>query len=152
MFASSVGLHRFFLLFRQHYVKADFRAVWLGSRISFFPDFSSLVCKAIYIYICCCSSVAQLCLTLCNPMDCSVPGFPVLHCLPESAQTHVHWVGNAIQWSHPLSPASPPALSLSQLQGLFQWVSSSHQVARKKRPRQTYLRSGKGVSHLLSNF
>ena len=50
-------------------VKADFRAVWLGSRISFFPNFSSLVCKGIYIYICCCSSVAQLCPTLYNPMD-----------------------------------------------------------------------------------
>ena len=53
--------------------------------------------------ICCCS-VAQLCLTLCNPMDCSMPGFPVLHHLPELAQTHVHWVGDAIQPSHPLCP------------------------------------------------
>ena len=58
-------------------------------------------------------------------MDCSTPGFPVLHYLPEFAQTHVHWVGDAIQPSHPLSSPSPPALSLSQHQGLFQWVSSS---------------------------
>ena len=75
------------------------------------------------------NSVAQSCLTLCNPMDRSTPGFPVHHQLPESTQTHVHWVGDAIQPSHPLSPPSPPAFNLSQRQGLFQWVSSSHQVA-----------------------
>ena len=77
-----------------------------------------------------CRSVAKLRLTLCNPMDCSMPGFPVLHYLPELAQTHIHWLGDAIQPTHPLSPASPPALNLSQHQGLFQWVSSSHQVAK----------------------
>ena len=76
------------------------------------------------------SSVAQACLTLCNPIDCSMPGFHVLHCLPEFAQTHVHWVGDAIQSSHPLSPPSPPAFNLSKHQGLFQWVSSSHQLAK----------------------
>ena len=70
----------------------------------------------------------QLCLTLCNPMDCCMPGFPVLHYLLEFAQIHVHWVNNAIQPSHPLLPSSPPALSLSQHQGLFQRVSSLHQV------------------------
>ena len=63
--------------------------------------------------------------TLCNPMDCSTPGFPVLPYLSEFAQTHVHCVGDAIQPSHPLSPPSPPALSLSQHQGLFQWVTPS---------------------------
>ena len=67
-----------------------------------------------------CCSVAQLCLTLCNPMDCSTPGLPVLHQLPELAQTHVHQVGDAIQPSHPLSSPSPPALNLFQHQGLFQ--------------------------------
>ena len=72
------------------------------------------------------SSVTQLCPTLCNPMDCSTPGLPV----PEFTQTHVRWVGDAIQPSHPLSSPSPPAFSLSQLQGLFQWVSSLHQVAK----------------------
>ena len=77
-----------------------------------------------------CCSVAQLCLTLCYPMNCSMPGFPVLHHLPELAQTPVHWVGDAIQPSHPLSSPSPPAFSLSQNQGLFQWVSSSYQVAK----------------------
>ena len=63
-------------------------------------------------------------------MDCSTPGFPVHHQLPEHAQTHVHRVGDTIQPSHPLSAPSPPAFSLSQHQGLFQWVRSSHQVAQ----------------------
>ena len=76
------------------------------------------------------SSVAQSCLTLCDPMNCSIPGLPVHHQLLESTQTHVHWVGDAIQPSHPLPSPSPPALNLSQHQGLFQWVSSSHQVAK----------------------
>ena len=67
---------------------------------------------------------------LCNPMDCSMPGFPVLHYLPEFAQTYVYWVNDAIQPSQPLSPASPPAFNLPQHQGLFQWVSSLHQVAK----------------------
>jgi len=76
------------------------------------------------------SSVTQLCPTLCDPMNCSTPGLPVHHQLPESTQTHVHRVGDAIQPSHPLSSPSPPALNLSQHQGLFQWVSSLHQVAK----------------------
>ena len=66
------------------------------------------------------SSVAQSCLTLCDPIDCSMPGFPVHHQLLELAQTLVHRVGDAIQPSHPLSFPSPPALNLSQHQGLFQ--------------------------------
>ena len=66
----------------------------------------------------------------CNHMDCSTPGLPVHHQLPEFTQTHVHWVGDAIQPSHPLSSPSPPAFNLSQHQGLFKWVSSSHQVAK----------------------
>ena len=76
------------------------------------------------------SSVPQLCLTLCDPMDHSTPGLPVYHQLLEFTQTHVHWVGDAIQSSHPLSSPSPPAPNPSQHQGLFQWVSSSHQVAK----------------------
>ena len=72
----------------------------------------------------CSSSVAQLCLSLCDPMDCSMPGFPVLHYLLEFAQTHVHWVGDAIQPSHSLSPCSP-TLNLSQHQSLFQRISLS---------------------------
>ena len=61
---------------------------------------------------------------------CNMPGFPVLHYLPEFAQTHVHWASNAIQLSYPLSPYSPPALNLSQHQGFFYWVGSLHQVAK----------------------
>ena len=76
------------------------------------------------------SSVAQSCPTLCDPMDCSTPGLPVHHQLPELAQTHVNPVNEAIQPSHPLSSPSPPAFNLSQHQGLFQWVSSSLQVAK----------------------
>ena len=76
------------------------------------------------------SSVAQLYLTLCNPMDCSMQGFPVHYQLLELTQTHVHRVSDAIQPSHLLSSPSPPPFSLSQHQGLFQWVSSSHQVAK----------------------
>ena len=82
-----------------------------------------------FVWFCCCS-VAQSCPTLCNPMDCSMPGFPVFNYLPEFAQTHVHWVDDAIQPSHPLSAPSLLALNLSQYQGLFRWVSSLHQVAK----------------------
>ena len=76
--------------------------------------------------LCYFSSVTQTCLTLCHSMNCSTPGLPVHHQLPEFMQTHVHWVGDAIQPSHPLSSLSPPAFSLSQLQGLFKFVSSLH--------------------------
>ena len=76
------------------------------------------------------SSVAQSCPTLCNSMDCSIPGLPVCHQLPELPQTRVHRVDNATQPSHPLSSPSLPAFNLSQHQGLSQGVSSSHQVAK----------------------
>ena len=72
---------------------------------------------------------AQSRLTLCDPMDYSTPGLPVHHQVLEFTQTHVHWVGDAIQLSHPLPSPSPPAFNLSQHQGLF-LVSSSHQVAK----------------------
>ena len=75
-------------------------------------------------------SVAQSCLTLCNPMDCSTLGFPIHHQLPEFTQTRVHRVGDAIQPSHPLSSPSFPAFNLSKHQGLFKWLSSLHQVAK----------------------
>ena len=75
-------------------------------------------------------SVTQLCPTLCDPMNRSMPGFPVHHQLPESTQTHVHWVSDAIQPSHPLLSPSPPAFNLSQHQGLLKWISSPHQVAK----------------------
>ena len=76
------------------------------------------------------SSVAQLCLTLCDPMNCSTPGLPVHHQLPEFTQTHVHWIGDAIQLSHPLFSPSPPAPNPSQHQSLLHWVNSSHEVAK----------------------
>ena len=82
-----------------------------------------------YFHYCQFSSVAESCPALCNPMDCSMPGLPVHHQLPELFQTHVLQVGDAIQPSHPLSSPSP-AFNLSQHQGLFKWVNSSHQVAK----------------------
>ena len=75
------------------------------------------------------SSVAQSCPTLCNPMNCSTSGLPVHHHFLEFTQTHVHWVGDAVQLSHPLLSPSP-AFNLSQIQGLFKWLSSLHQVAK----------------------
>ena len=88
------------------------------------PSLSCISCSVQF------SSVAQSCLILFDPMDCSTPGFPVLHQLLELAQTHVHRISDAIQPSHPLSSPSPPAFNLSQHQGLLKWVSSSHQVAK----------------------
>ena len=79
--------------------------------------------------ICCCSSVAQSCPTLWDPMDCSMPDFPVLHHLPEFAQVHVYCISDAIQPSHPLMPSSS-APDLSQHQGLFQWVVCSSQMTK----------------------
>ena len=76
------------------------------------------------------SSVPQSCLTICYPMNCSMPGFPVHHQLSELAQTHAHQVSDAIQPSHLLSSPSPPSFNLSHHQSLFQWVSSSHWVAK----------------------
>ena len=96
------------------------------------PGFPVLHCKVLiqsFLLLGQFSSVAQLCPTPCDPIDCRMPGFPVHHQLPELAQTHVHQVSDALQPSYPLSSPSP-AFSLSQHQGLFQWVSSSHQVAK----------------------
>ena len=76
------------------------------------------------------NSIAQSCPTLCNSMNCSTPGCPIHHQLLELTQTHIHWISDAIQPSHPLSSPSLPPFNLSQHQGLFKWVSSSHQVAK----------------------
>ena len=84
----------------------------------------------LYLYSVEFSSVVKSCPTLCKPTDCSIPGFPVHHQLPELAQTHVHLVGDAIQPSHPMLSPSPPAFNLFQHQGLFQRFSSSYQVAK----------------------
>ena len=99
------------------------------------------------------SSVTQSCLTLCDPMNHSTPGLPVHHQLPEFTQTHVHRVSDAIQPSHPLSSPSPPAPNPSQHQSLFQWVNSSHEVAKvlesqlehhsfQRNPRADHLQNG----------
>ena len=92
--------------------------------------FSVFNCTATLFLLIFCFWVAQSCPTLCDPMDFSTPGFPVHFHLLELAQTHVHWVTDAIQPSHPLLSPSLPALNLSQHQGLFQGVRSSHQVAK----------------------
>ena len=90
---------------------------------------------------CCCGSGAKSCPALWDPVDCSTPGFPVHHHLTEFVQTHVHWGSDAIPPSHPLSSPSPPALNLSQHQGLFQWASSSPQVAKVLEVLIPYLKS-----------
>ena len=86
---------------------------------------------SMFLWACCycCCSVAKSCLTLRDPMDCSTTGFPVPYHLLEFAQVHIHYIGDAIQPSHPLLPSSPSAFNVSQHQGLSQWVSCSHQVA-----------------------
>ena len=96
----------------------------LSSSLLFFKDTSLLHHQEFYL------KSVQSCLTLCDPMNCSTPGLPVHHQLPEFTQTHVDWIGDTIQPSHPLSPPSPPIFNLSQHQGLFQWVGSSNQVAK----------------------
>ena len=88
------------------------------------------MCSGIIYNLCQFSSVIQSCLTLCDLRDCNTPGLPVNHQLLEFTQTHVYRVSDAIQPSHPLSSISPPTLNLSQHQGLFKWVSSSHHVAK----------------------
>ena len=93
------------------------------------PFMSSVRILLLHI-CCCCCSLTQSRSSLCDPTDCNSLGFPVFHHLLELAQTHVHWVSDAMQPSRPLSSPSPPAFNLSQHQGLFQWVSSLHQVAK----------------------
>ena len=102
---------------------------WLSRSIRPFL-YSSSVYSYVFFLSVLLSSFTQLCPTLCDPIDCNTPGLPVHHQLPEFTQTHVDWVGDAIQPSHPRLSPSSPAFNLSQHQGLFQWVSSSHQGAR----------------------
>ena len=92
--------------------------------------FSSTARKFISTFEDFCCSVAQLCLTLCDPVDCNMLGLSASHHLPEFAQVHVYWIGDAIQPSHSLMPSSSSALNLFQHQGLFQWVSCSHQMTK----------------------
>ena len=102
-------------------------SIWMGSCYIFKGQSLGY---PVYFRLYSCCSVTQLCLTLCNSMDCSTPGFPILHYFLEFAQTYVRWVNDAIQPSHPLSSPSSPAVNISQYQGLFQWVEFSHQVAK----------------------
>ena len=102
---------------------------------SSFPFFfhstgKGFMCSTSCFLVLCWYWVTKSCLTLCNPMDCSTPGSPVLHYLPKFAQIHVHWVGDTILPSHPWLSSSPFAFNLSQHQSLLQWVSSPHQVAK----------------------
>ena len=105
-----------------HIFKLNLRFPNLDSTII---AFGTHICLAVMLI-----SSVQWYPTLCDPMDCKTPGLPDHHQLPEFTQTHAHWVGDVIQPSHPLSSPSPPAFNLSQHQGLFQWISSSHQVAK----------------------
>ena len=102
----------------------DIFKIWIYSPIPNFCLIQKLFLSVLF------SSVTQLCPTRGDPMNCSTLGLPVHHQLPEFTQTHDHRVGDAIQPSHPLLSPSPPALNLSKHQGLLQWVSSSHQVAK----------------------
>ena len=115
----------FYLEFTEHeIVNLCLLPIWGSCQPSLFQFFFHHTFSSVQF-----SSVTQSWLTLCDPMDCSTPGLPFLHSLLELAQTHVHWVSDAIQPSHPLSSPTP-AFSLSQHQGLFQWVNSFHQVAK----------------------
>ena len=109
---------------------ADF--IFLDSKITMDSDHSHKIKRCLLIRRKATTNLSsvQFSHSVCNSMDCSMPSFPVHHQLPELAQTHVHWVEDAIQPSHPLSSPSPPAFNLSQHQGLFKWVSSSHRVTK----------------------
>ena len=106
---------------------------WSEGALEVFDDYKGRGACVDIIIACslgfCCCSVTKSCPTLCDPLNCRTPVFAILHYLSEFAQTHVHWVIDAIQPSEPLSPPSPPALSLSQHQS-FKWVDCSHQVAK----------------------
>ena len=114
--------HTFFFIFTIH--------IWVRCPHYFLLTDEDAELKIVHLTSPQFSSVTQSCLTLCDPMNRSTPGLPVLHQLPEFTQTHIHRVSDAIQPSHPLSSPSPPAPNPSQHQSLFQWVNSSHEVAK----------------------
>ena len=122
-----IELHELFVYFgNKSFVCFVFKCFVLSWELSFWLVYGFLCWAEAFKFQF--SSVAQSCPTLCDPMDRSTPGFPVQ--LPEFTQTHVHRVSDAIQPSHPLSSPSPPAPNPSQHQRLFQWVNSSHEVAK----------------------
>ena len=108
---------------------ALFSCFWVGGEVQHkgFHHLNVLIMEIVLIIF---SSVIQSCLTLCDHMECRMAGFTDHHQLLELAQTHVYWVSDGIQLSHPLLSSSPSVCNLSQHQGLFQWVSSSHKVAK----------------------
>ena len=129
------------------YICSSISILWISSFVLFFniPHISELcTLNSLFTIF---SSVTQLCPALCDPMDCSTPGLPVHHQLPEFTQTHVHWVNDAIQLSHTLSSPSPPAFILSHHQGLFKWVSSSNQGAKVLEIQLQHLQMGKTEAH-----
>ena len=99
-------------------------------QLSYYMYLYVCVCVHVYIHTCCFCSVTQLRPPFCELVDCSIPGLPSPHHLPEFVQIHVHCIGDAIQPSHPLMPSSPSALNLSQHQELFQWIVCSHQMTK----------------------
>ena len=111
----------------EYWSKDSLVLLWILEKflITFISVYLKLICFSVQF-----GSVVQLCLTLCDPVNRSTPGLPVHHQFLEFTQNHVHWVGDTIQPSHPLPSPSPPELNLSQHQGLFKWVSSSHQVTK----------------------
>ena len=123
----SIPCQLFNAQFQHHFLHESFPVSSSEETVSPLNRLYPVLYSSVYIQF---SSVAQSCPTLFDPMNRSTPGLPVHHQLPESTQTHVHRVNDAIQPSHPLLSPSPPALNLSQHQGLFKWVISSHQVAK----------------------
>ena len=120
-----------FLFFFSSQFKTEWMFVcWKEEAGSFTSKFNAVIIMRGFVISVQFSSFTQSCPTLCDPMDCSTPGFPVHHQLPELAQTHVHWVSDATQPSRPLSSPSPPAFNPSQHQCLVQWVSSLHRVPK----------------------
>ena len=119
-----VYVPQFFVSSQQRFGVTDIKALRASQLLSRGQTMLQLLGKSVF------SSVAQSCPTLCDPMNHRTPGLPVHHQLPEFTQTHVHRVSDAIQPSHPLSSSSPPAPNPSQHQSPFQWVNSSHEVAK----------------------
>ena len=131
MYNTSFNISRIHLIFKYTWNISQNRSHYDSkTKCNTCKNYSSYLKSSLIMseFNCHCCSVAQSCPSLCDSMDCNMPVFPVLLLL-EFDQIHVHWIRDAIQPSHPLPSSSPPAFNLSQHQGLFQWVSSSHQVA-----------------------